>query len=73
MAQHGWWFPEQDGEEPNLFGVWQSSVDDLVPTGHNNPMGLAAPYKCTCCGIRPLGENLDVDMNLVWEKFGKLV
>lgn len=36
-------------------------------------MGLAAPYKCTCCGIRPLGENLDVDMNLVWEKFGKLV
>ncbi|WP_165047158.1 MULTISPECIES: molybdopterin dinucleotide binding domain-containing protein [unclassified Adlercreutzia] len=73
MAQHGWWFPEQDGSAPNLFGAGLSGVDNLVPVGHNNPMGLCAPYKCTHCAIRPLQENHDVDMNDVWSKFGKLV
>jgi anaerobic selenocysteine-containing dehydrogenase len=72
-AQHGWWFPEQEGEAPNLFGVWQSNVNDLVPNHYNSKMGYGAPHKCMSCSITPLAENLDVDMNMVWEKFGKLV
>ena len=28
-----WWFPERAGEEPSLFGVWDSNINALVPTG----------------------------------------
>jgi thiosulfate reductase/polysulfide reductase chain A len=29
-AEHNWWFPEQPGEEPCLFGLWQSNVNVLT-------------------------------------------
>ena len=48
---HGWWYPEQDGEEPNLYGVWQSSVNSLVPHAKNGRMGFGAPYKCVNCRV----------------------
>ncbi len=72
-AQHGWWFPEQDGDAPNYYGVFQSNCNDLVPNHYNSVMGYGAPHKCMSCSVRPLEENLDTDMDLVWEKFGKLV
>jgi thiosulfate reductase/polysulfide reductase chain A len=25
-ADHGWWFPEREGAEPELFGVFESNV-----------------------------------------------
>ena len=73
MAQHGWWFPERDPEEPSLFDVWQSNVNTLIPVHHNNPMGYTAPYKSMNCKVTPLSESYDTDMSVVWEKFGKLV
>ena len=72
-AQHGWWFPEQDGNAPNLYGVFQTNCNDLVPSHYNSVMGYGAPHKCMCCAIKPIEENLDVDMAEHWEKFGKLV
>ncbi len=30
-AEHGWWFPERSGEDPYLFGVWESGVGQLFP------------------------------------------
>ena len=72
-ADHGWWFPEQDGSEPSLFGVWQSNCNDLIPEHHNNALGLGAPYKSACCNVTPLKESYDVDMKAFGEKFGKLV
>lgn len=69
-AQHGWWFPEQDGSEPNLFGVFQSNCNDLVPEHHNNNLGLGAPYKCNCCNVEPIDENLDLDIDAFYERFG---
>ncbi len=44
-AAHGWWYPEQDGEEPNLYGVWKSNVNSLVPHRVLGKMGFGAPYK----------------------------
>lgn len=73
MAQHGWWFPEKDGNEPSLFGVWESNINTLVPNHYNNPLGYCAPYKCMNCNIVPLSENYDVDMEAMWDEFGKLV
>ncbi len=29
--EHGWWFPEKKGEEPNLFGVWESNAGAILP------------------------------------------
>ncbi|HJI99570.1 MAG TPA: molybdopterin-dependent oxidoreductase [Coriobacteriaceae bacterium] len=72
-ADHGWWFPEQNGSEPSLFGVWQSNCNDMIPVHHNNALGFGAPYKCSCCNIVPLRESFDVDMKKFGEKFGELV
>jgi thiosulfate reductase/polysulfide reductase chain A len=30
-AEHGWWFPEQPGEAPDLFGTWESGIGVLFP------------------------------------------
>ena len=44
-AAHGWWYPEEDGEEPHLYGVWKSNVNSLVPHRVLGKMGFGAPYK----------------------------
>ena len=72
-AQHAWWFPEEDGSEPNLYGNFRSNINNLLPNDHYGKLGFGAPNKCLVCSIEPLVENYDTDMNLIWEKFGKLV
>ena len=57
---HGWWFPEQDGEEPNLFGVWKSNFNSLVPHMNIGKLGFGAPYKGVMCNMRRVrGLNQD--------------
>ena len=68
-VDHGWWFPEQEPSEPNLFGVWQSNTNKLIPSHHCNALGFGAPYKSACCNVRPLKESYDVDMKAFGEKF----
>lgn len=29
-TQHGWWFPEENGAEPSLYGVWKSNCNVLI-------------------------------------------
>ena len=29
-ASHGWWFPEEPGEEPSLHGLWRSNINAVV-------------------------------------------
>ena len=53
-AQHGWWFPEQDGEAPNYYGVFKAQINNLMPHEHIGKLGLGAPYKCLLCKIRPV-------------------
>lgn len=68
-CQHAWWFPEEDGSEPNLYGNWRSNVNNLVPNFHFGKLGFGAPFKCLLCNIKPIEECLDTDMNEVWTKF----
>ena len=49
--QHGWWFPEQDGEAPNLFGVWKSYINSLIPHRAIGRIGFGAPFKNVACKI----------------------
>ncbi len=57
---HGWWFPEQDGEEPNLFGVWKSNTNSLIPHMNIGKLGFGAPYKGVMCNIKRV-RGLDQD------------
>ena len=57
---HGWWFPEQDGEEPNLYGVWKSNVNSLIPHFNVGKLGFGAPYKGVMCNVKRV-KSLDQD------------
>ncbi len=50
-AQHGWWFPEQDPETPNLSGVWKSNINSLIPHQAIGRIGFGAPFKNVACRI----------------------
>ena len=72
-AQHGFWFPEKDAEEPSLYEVWRSNINELVPHKYIGKLGFGAPFKCLLCSVKPIAENYDTDMMEVWDRFGKLV
>ncbi|MCL1846415.1 MAG: molybdopterin-dependent oxidoreductase [Coriobacteriia bacterium] len=50
-AEHGWWFPEQDAEVPNLFGAFKSNPNLCVPQKKIGKLGYGAPYKGIVCKI----------------------
>jgi anaerobic selenocysteine-containing dehydrogenase len=50
-AQHAWWFPEKPGPEPNLFGVWESNINILLPSGWTGKSGIGYPFKTQMCRI----------------------
>lgn len=57
--EHAWWYPEQDGEAPNLFGVWKSNVNSLMPHESVGVTGYGAPYKngiCSICKVDSLDD-----------------
>ncbi len=55
-AQHGWWFPEQIGEDPILFGVFESNVNVLTPDNDEycDPATGAVTFGPLLCKIYPL-------------------
>ncbi|MBN2074390.1 MAG: molybdopterin-dependent oxidoreductase [Dehalococcoidales bacterium] len=55
MIAHGWWFPEEPGEEPSLYGVWKSNASVFIPMGYQGKDGLGAPIKHLLCKIYPAG------------------
>lgn len=50
-GEHGWWFPEKEGSEPTLFGVFDSNINNLTTMGVYGPMHYGAPYKCTIAKV----------------------
>jgi anaerobic selenocysteine-containing dehydrogenase len=50
-AQHSWWFPERSGAEPELYGVWESNVNLLLPSGWAGKSGLGYPFKAQICRV----------------------
>jgi len=69
--QHGWWFPEQDGDYPNLYGVFKSNFNQLMPHHCVGHLGFGAPYKSIMCNIRKV-ESLDSDFESLTAETGKL-
>ena len=58
-AEHGWWFPEQEGAEPSLFGVFDSNINNLTNQCVTGPTGYGAPYKSQLCRIYPVTSEND--------------
>lgn len=54
-ADHGWWFPEKQAEEPSLFGVWESNINLLVPSICGRS-GFGGNYKSLLCKIYRVQE-----------------
>ncbi|MDD5701630.1 MAG: molybdopterin-dependent oxidoreductase [Dehalococcoidales bacterium] len=56
-SQQGWWYPEKAGAEPDLFGVWESNINLLLPGGWTGRSGHGYPYKCQMCRVYKAEDN----------------
>ena len=45
VAEHGWWFPEGDGNAPSLFGSFDCNINNLTYSFETGEGGIGAPYK----------------------------
>jgi anaerobic selenocysteine-containing dehydrogenase len=54
-ADHAWWFPEKEGAEPTLFGVWESNINQLVPLLPGRS-GFGGNYKSLLCKVYKVQE-----------------
>jgi anaerobic selenocysteine-containing dehydrogenase len=47
-TMHGWWMPEQEGKAPNLFGLWDYQINQIVPGPQCSDSGFGGgQYKTT--------------------------
>jgi anaerobic selenocysteine-containing dehydrogenase len=47
-TMHGWWKPEEEGAEPNLFGVWKYQINQIIPGPQDSVAGFGGGrYKTT--------------------------
>ena len=68
-AQFGWWFPEKEavpeGDEvlggvSNHFGMWDSNVNRLLPSGWQGRSGFGYPFKSQVCRIERVGPGMEL-------------
>lgn len=58
---HGWWLPETDGKEPNLYGIWEHNVNNLVPMGTQSRSGYGgATYRNGLCKVTKMNDSRGV-------------
>jgi thiosulfate reductase/polysulfide reductase chain A len=52
-AEHGWWFPEDPGPEPSLYGVWKSNINAVIDDDPDkcDPACGSWPYRAMLCKI----------------------
>ena len=56
-TQHGWWLPETDGAEPNLYGVWDYQINKINPGPQFDVAGFGGgQYKVTHVTISKISE-----------------
>lgn len=53
VASHGWWFPEQEASEPNLYGNWKANINKLLPNRLCSPLGFGSIHDNMCCTVYP--------------------
>lgn len=68
-VEHAWWYPEREGAEPSLFGVFDSNPNNCIYTFETGPGAAGAPYKQQICKIYPVKEG-DITPTQQVVKFG---
>lgn len=58
-CQHGWWFPEEEGSAPNLYGVFKSNFNLLIPHFNVGNLGFGCPAKGIMANIRKVASKED--------------
>ncbi len=53
-AEQGWWFPEDEGPEPSLYGVWKSNVNAILDDHPDkcDPACGSWPCRAVLCNVR---------------------
>jgi len=56
-AGHGWWLPETEGKEPNLFSTWIYNINNLTSMGNQSRSGFGGTdYRTSLCRITKIKE-----------------
>ena len=54
---HGWWLPELQGKEPDLFGVWDYQINKIIPGPQDSNSGFGGgQYKTTLVKLTKMTE-----------------
>lgn len=61
-AEHGWWYPETEAEEPSLYRVFDSNPNNLVPQYQYGPTAYGAPYKTQLCKVYKVTPENDCNL-----------
>ena len=67
-AEHGWWFPEQDGAEPNFYGCYDSNLNNMTEPFRVGQGGIGSPIKSMLCKIYPCKEGDVMPHDIIAEK-----
>lgn len=67
-AEHGWWFPEQDGAEPNFYGTYESNLNNMTEAFRTGQGGIGTAIKSMLCKIYPCTEGDTLPHNVIAEK-----
>jgi anaerobic selenocysteine-containing dehydrogenase len=54
---HGWWLPETEGKEPNLYGIWDINCNLLTHIGPGSASGYGGgAYKTALVAVKKIQE-----------------
>lgn len=58
-VQHGWWYPEEEGAEPSLHGVWKSNCNILTDDDPDvcNSISGGWPLRAFLCKVYKVGDS----------------
>jgi anaerobic selenocysteine-containing dehydrogenase len=57
QTRHGWWLPELNGTEPDLFGVWDYQINQLIPGPQCSKSGFGGgQYKTTLVTLEKMTD-----------------
>jgi len=57
-TMHGWWLPERDGKEPDLFGLWDYQINKIIPGPQCSKSGFGGgQYKTTLCTLSKIAAS----------------
>ncbi len=68
--EHAWWFPEQEGAEPNLFGTFDSNINNMTKNFESGQGGIGSGIKSFLARIYKYEEGDEMPGTTVCEKGG---